>query len=183
MAATLWQLIYVSRSTRQLTIPEIMDLERISNSRNTAMGLTGMLLFDGVEFVQAIEGPEMMLRETLARIAADTRHDELVVAVDEAILTRQFGNWQMKCRHLSSPGAAEEAICELSDDLVGVADPNVRALFLGFARRAQARQATRLRGEHATAETRALDAHLRLLLERTQAALNQMQAFRDCPFT
>jgi hypothetical protein len=179
MAHKLWQLIYLSRASRVFSVADILDIERVSSDRNSFAQLSGMLLYDGAEFLQAIEGPEGAVRSTFDRIAKDPRHDQVVIAADEPILKRQFGSWAMSCRHVSSEQAKKAVSFGLEHEFREAADPNIRALFIGFAKRGQLRTVARAHGDKSTVETRALDVHLELVMCKAQAALNQIQAFRE----
>ena len=70
----------------------IMDSANRNNEKNN---ITGALIFDTLWFVQILEGERVAVSETLRRIMADGRHDEVTVMDARPIAERQFGNWWM----------------------------------------------------------------------------------------
>jgi hypothetical protein len=92
-------LIYRSRSTlaRRSTDPKIALSAILHQSRrnNERHGLTGVLLFDGETFVQAIEGPLECLETVYEAIACDQRHEDVEVMELSMIDRREYGDWTM----------------------------------------------------------------------------------------
>jgi len=52
----------------------ILDIVRVSERRNTASGISGLLLYGERRFFQVIEGAAAAVEEAFARIRADPRH-------------------------------------------------------------------------------------------------------------
>lgn len=52
----------------------IAELVRHTRANNRALGVTGLLLFDGDWFCQLLEGEEQTVRNLVTAIARDTRH-------------------------------------------------------------------------------------------------------------
>lgn len=97
------RVIYISRSqvaTDAAALDSIMEISRV---RNAAAGVSGMLWAGPGEFVQALEGEDGGVAETMARIAADTRHCGIEIVCDLAVRSRMFGAWAM----VRSDGGAE----------------------------------------------------------------------------
>lgn len=68
-----------------MTLPlddEISRLLAFSRASNARKGITGALLLAGSTFFQLLEGPDVDVRETFARIQGDSRHKNLRV-IDE----------------------------------------------------------------------------------------------------
>jgi len=175
----LWRIIYTSQCARHWHVAEFGELEAFSVRRNAEREVTGLLLFDGAGFVQALEGPEAMVRLTLERIGQDRRHHHLIVAVDEGTVARQFGTWAMRCRQMPELAPSEDGSTALMHDLAGVTDGRTRAIFLDFAR-LSVQRARRLGARKAalTLEERAMQTHLDLLVQQAQEALDRNQAVR-----
>jgi hypothetical protein len=57
----------------------------VARSRNAALGIDGILLFDGHRFGHLLEGPTDAVRSVMRSIAADTRHERLKVLVVRAL--------------------------------------------------------------------------------------------------
>ena len=62
---------------------------------NPAAGISGVLAVDGQRFIQVMEGPRDRISETFARIGADTRHRDLVIAFFGEVASRIFPDWSV----------------------------------------------------------------------------------------
>ena len=91
----LYELIYVSASRRSLLSVELADLLRKARVRNTAAGISGMLLFKEGAFLQILEGDEPKVTETFTRIERDRRHHRVLRLFGGPIERRSFGEWSM----------------------------------------------------------------------------------------
>jgi len=91
----LLSLVYMSAAN------EVFDQERLdallehARVRNTASGLSGLLVYKDGRFMQLLEGPEVAVLETYQRIIDDPRHTDVGLLVEERIHTRRFGEWKM----------------------------------------------------------------------------------------
>ena len=107
-------LAYVSLSKIPSFSPEMLDLARACLTRNPALGLTGALYFDGVQFYQVLEGNPDSLEAMYATIAADPRHSAVQRLWDGPIARRRFADWAMKfveggCRSVCGTGVFDYA--------------------------------------------------------------------------
>lgn len=75
---TLHALVYFSQAISGLTIDQIDDLTQDAAEHNHLAGVTGILLTDGIHFLQYIEGPEDGLALTYSRILNARSHTEIV---------------------------------------------------------------------------------------------------------
>lgn len=130
----MFQLIYISTAHTSLSDEEIEEILRVSRTNNAKAGITGLLVYDGVRFLQALEGEKGPVESTFARIKQDSRHKAQVVLSQREIDVKQFGQWSMASQEArASPGAI--SLPQIVDALVAsVSDPNTRALFTGFSR-------------------------------------------------
>ena len=88
---------YISKFSLPLTRDEIEQLAADAADRNRELGVTGMLMSTGGIFYQVLEGPREAVNTLFQKIAADTRHkDVLVLNAQEDIEDRQFPAWAMK---------------------------------------------------------------------------------------
>ena len=62
---------------------------------NLRDGVTGALICRADVYLQWLEGPEDVVRATLARIKRDDRHLEVTLHVAELVPERMFGQWAM----------------------------------------------------------------------------------------
>lgn len=97
-------LTYVSSARTQWTEGELEELLASARAWNEPRGLTGMLLYSGGNFVQAVEGPDDQVSEVLDRIGADRRHRGLLVVLDEQVEERVFPDWTMGFRRAGAAG-------------------------------------------------------------------------------
>lgn len=128
------QLVYIS-TARALAIDDALLQSVLSASRrnNARAGLSGLLLAGGRRFLQALEGPRAAVEATYVRIKADPRHFAFVELGNREIAAPEFGTWAMAYSQGGDPQAnlvLRQAVDALTRDLP---DPNVRALFTGFA--------------------------------------------------
>ena len=62
--------------------------------RNAAVGVTGVLAFDGAHFIQVLEGPIATVERLFARISHDRRHANIELLARESA-ERLFATWSM----------------------------------------------------------------------------------------
>ena len=126
------QLTYISSAAPRVDV-DIEDILKVSRRNNGAAGVTGLLLFDGRRFLQALEGEASLVNAAYQRIKADQRHRAIVLLSSNEVATRAFGVWSMAAQRVSAaPGAT---VAEQVDALTAeVPDANLRELFRSFAR-------------------------------------------------
>ncbi len=91
---TVFRAIYTSTpfGFDENTLNGILVQARRANERD---GITGALICRADIYLQWLEGPEVKVRETIARIKHDDRHLEVQVHVAEPADERMFGDWAM----------------------------------------------------------------------------------------
>ena len=95
--AVVYRLVYRSRNR----IPqddqrhELGQLFSAARAHNKRAGITGALLLSEDCFVQTLEGDEVEVQALLARIRADSRHDQLEVLDTGLVDARVFARWAM----------------------------------------------------------------------------------------
>lgn len=94
--------------------------------------MTGLLLFDGKRFIQAIEGSVDAIGSTIDRIRADRRHSHLQIASDRQIEHRQFGSWSMQARKTPTGACSASFLRKVKELMQDVDDTALQALFIGF---------------------------------------------------
>jgi hypothetical protein len=95
MATMIRRLAYVSRPRPGLPLVEIPRIVARCRVRNELDGITGVLLFTGLEFAHLIEGSPNNVTDVWARIRADDRHCDIVALLDEQSPSRHFADWRM----------------------------------------------------------------------------------------
>jgi hypothetical protein len=91
----LLSLVYASRAVVGFGLDDLDDLLAHARSANARAGVTGLLLFRDHRFLQLLEGPATAVREKMAYIAEDPRHDQVTVLLEEHVPARQFPDWSM----------------------------------------------------------------------------------------
>ncbi|WP_321322891.1 BLUF domain-containing protein [uncultured Parasphingorhabdus sp.] len=88
-------LSYISTARAGLTEVDFRDILSEANDRNDRLGLTGLLAFNGLNFMQVLEGPRRNVHQCIGTIEADRRHDGMVIYDRREIRRREFPDWQM----------------------------------------------------------------------------------------
>ena len=73
----------------------LADLLRRARHNNAQSGLTGVLLFDGTNFLQAIEGAIDDVETVFESIACDLRHEEIELIEFKPIAVRDYASFPM----------------------------------------------------------------------------------------
>ena len=88
------RLLYASRAVD----PQPNVIESIltqSRQFNPSTGITGILVYGGGIFLQAIEGGREAVSDLYGHIQKDERHKQVVLLHYEEISERRFGGWTM----------------------------------------------------------------------------------------
>ncbi|MEO1025555.1 MAG: BLUF domain-containing protein [Pseudomonadota bacterium] len=78
------------------SVPQLRSLVSLSQRKNEALGITGVLFLRGRIFFQVLEGPTEAVKELFQIIRQDDRHDSVYTLLDEAISVRRFEKWTME---------------------------------------------------------------------------------------
>lgn len=111
-------LVYRSRASASLSAEEISQLLNGARLRNKALGITGILIFDGVHFVQLLEGPDSALDSLFDAIRQDRRHQHVVQLLRDYAPVRRFDGDEMLLIDLRGHGA-EGASATILNQLKG----------------------------------------------------------------
>lgn len=74
-----YQLFYLSRLAAGTSPACVAEIVRASRQRNTARGISSLLVFDGWRFCQYLEGEKAAVGELADRIRTDARHTDVKV--------------------------------------------------------------------------------------------------------
>ena len=91
----MYELFYMSMSPDGFFEPELKELLQQARLKNSALGVTGMLVYCGWEFIQILEGEEDVVKELYQTIFNDPRHRSVEVFYQGAIQQRAFTGWSM----------------------------------------------------------------------------------------
>lgn len=94
------RLVYTSTQAVPLKSKDFENLCAQASSKNCALGLTGILLFNGQEFLQCLEGEQTQISTLFTSIRADSRHRDIQVHAFGPASERLFEGWAMQGVHL-----------------------------------------------------------------------------------
>jgi hypothetical protein len=129
----LYQFVYISRALQRFSEEELAQLCARSIERNRTVGVTGLLLYDGTRFIQALEGEHGAVLAIVDRITRDDRHTDIDVMADRPVDTQQFGLWSMEVKQAAAGCCSREFLDKVKQDVSAVDDTAMRAAFIGFA--------------------------------------------------
>jgi hypothetical protein len=94
--------IYVSSAVNLFTKSNLVDLLTHCREANRRIDVTGMLLYQDGNFMQALEGPEDKVKALLEKILKDPRHRGILLLIEGTTRNRRFPDWSMGFRDLNS---------------------------------------------------------------------------------
>lgn len=124
------QYIYVSTAP-QLGRGEIDSILESCQRNNAARNVTGLLLYNGRNFLQLLEGAGEDLEWVIGRISSDPRHSGISVLADVDCEERSCPDWLM--RHIRLVDNLDERRDALLRDLPDNLDPQLAKIILNFA--------------------------------------------------
>jgi len=89
------QLIYTSGAAVPFDADSLHELLEKARRNNSALEVTGMLLYVDGSFFQILEGEEGAVDQLYAKINLDPRHAGAKTLIKEPIEKRSFGSWTM----------------------------------------------------------------------------------------
>ncbi len=95
-------IVYSSSAVKRFSAEELMSLLRQSRENNKLLGITGMLLYKNLDFMQVIEGEEYSVQKLSSRIEKDPRHWAYTEIRFEIIQQRRFPEWTMGFMNLQN---------------------------------------------------------------------------------
>lgn len=95
-------LTYTSRARLDLTAQDLTDIHETARHLNALDGITGLLIFNGVHFLQIVEGTEGAIDSLLAKLRQDDRHSAIEVRDERPTDVRCFPGWSMELFQVST---------------------------------------------------------------------------------
>ncbi|QJB70281.1 BLUF domain-containing protein [Parasphingorhabdus halotolerans] len=124
-------LVYVSTADPGLVKDDLLAIRRVAESNNQHSQITGLLTYNGTNFMQLIEGTASAVNECAHIIGLDDRHNGMTVLTRTEHSGRQFPDWTMASYFLQYENSV------LSDQLMEMlakpsVDPKTREVFNSF---------------------------------------------------
>lgn len=126
----LTQYLYISTAPK-LSRDEVNSILESSARNNPAHSITGLLLYNGRNFLQLLEGEGADLDALMERISHDPRHTGVSVLHSSPIDERACPGWAMKRVFIAESIENRKEVLER--DLPQGLDPQVRKMILNFA--------------------------------------------------
>jgi hypothetical protein len=93
---TLSQFLYLSQVRGDKPFETIAEVVAEARRLNVEQSITGVLVFDGAQVCQYVEGEEGAIDALIERLTADPRHEKLQVLHHAPLLgKRRFGRWRL----------------------------------------------------------------------------------------
>ncbi len=90
------RLVYFSNVSLDLNLFAIEAMVEQAAERNRPLSISGALHYNGLNFLQILEGPHQTLTPLYLRIRKDPRHSGVVKLAHEHISIRSYPDWGMK---------------------------------------------------------------------------------------
>ena len=92
----MYELLYTSVAHKKLTEDDLLDIMTSAKKNNSAIGVTGMLVYYDCEIMQILEGDKLVVESLFKRISQDERHTLVKAFYSGDIKERAFSNWCME---------------------------------------------------------------------------------------
>ncbi|MEL7199384.1 MAG: BLUF domain-containing protein [Pseudomonadota bacterium] len=124
------QYLYISTAPN-LSRDEVNSILESSARNNPARDVTGLLLYNGRNFLQLLEGKEAELVDLMVRITHDARHTGISFLDRRTSSNRVCSDWAMKRVMIAQ--SIEDRREMLDSDLPKGLDSEVRRMIMNFA--------------------------------------------------
>ena len=126
---------YVSNARFGLNQNDLESIMHISKLRNKLAGVTGVLLFNGVNFMQVLEGERAQTLNIYDRILRDARHSGIKTIVQEKINHFTYPAWGMKLKRFSEPNPDTDYLKmeeEIANTLIDITPTDLQRMMKVF---------------------------------------------------
>jgi hypothetical protein len=124
------QYLYISTAP-DLSREDVAAILESSTRNNPQADITGLLLYNGRNFIQLIEGEEASLAALMKRISADPRHNGVSMLDCAQASERACPGWAMK--RIAIAQNVDERRAELDRQLPPGLNPEHRKILMNFA--------------------------------------------------
>lgn len=136
-------IVYVSEAARALPRRQLDALVADAVRFNRSAGVTGVLLFDGLRFLQYVEGPPDGLDVAFSRVSGASSHGDIIELARGRVGQRRLPFWPMRCLPVTPEdlrqiaradwasfiqrAATDQADATAMAQLLAIVEPHVRA--------------------------------------------------------
>lgn len=124
------QYLYISTAP-SLSRQDVDSILQSSQRNNPARGVTGLLLYNGRNFLQLLEGEESELVSLMVKISHDPRHTGISMIDRKIVEERACPNWAMQRVMIAQ--SVEQRRESLEADLPVELDAQTRKIVTNFA--------------------------------------------------
>ncbi|QTD57381.1 BLUF domain-containing protein [Parasphingorhabdus cellanae] len=123
--------IYISTARSDLSPKDFSDIVEISRRKNADLGITGILCFNGTNFIQFLEGDRKIINDQLRLIGSDNRHSGMITMNHRTTKKREFPDWHMASSVINLENQNTDQ--KLTDILaIGTVSEETREIFNNF---------------------------------------------------
>ena len=123
------QYLYISTAP-SLSREDVDSILASSQRNNPARGVTGLLLYNGRNFLQLLEGEESELVSLMMKISHDPRHTGISMIDRKMVQIRACPDWAM--RRVMIADSVEKRRASLEAELPAGLDPQTRKIITNF---------------------------------------------------
>ncbi|MCG8380396.1 MAG: BLUF domain-containing protein [Proteobacteria bacterium] len=91
----MYELIYCSHATKDFSEDELVEMLTTFRACNNVHKVSGILVYDKMEFIQLIEGEKKTIQQLYNNICNDKRHSNINLFFEGPIRDRNFPDWSM----------------------------------------------------------------------------------------
>lgn len=89
------QLAYISTAVNLMSDAQLLEILKTARNNNNERSVTGVLLYSGGTFIQALEGEDTDVDVIFEAIETDSRHKNVIKLIDKPLDARNFPDWSM----------------------------------------------------------------------------------------
>lgn len=130
----MYQLAYISTFGLSVTAADIEAILNTARARNRADEITGILIADGIRFLQVLEGDRQKVEAAFARIGKDPRHFGVYQLLGREVDHRDFGEWEMAYREVNNSTDADDLTRQAEFMTAGIAEGDIKERLRYFLR-------------------------------------------------
>jgi hypothetical protein len=98
---SIYRVLYTSQCSPEVNEEEVFKIIKHAQEKNTAQGITGMMLYVDDNFIQVLEGEKEQVKALYQKISMDQRHFAIKTVLEGFIPKRLFENWTMGLKILT----------------------------------------------------------------------------------